>query len=259
MENPVPKIIGIIPARMQASRFYGKPLHPILGRTMIEHVYHRAKLFGGFDGLFLATCDQEIADAGEKMGVPVIMTADTHTRALDRVAEAAGKCGIELADDDIVINVQGDEPMMHPDMIKASFQPLLEDPEAVCTMLGMEIRDEQQYLDPNAVKLVANLNGDVLYTSRAPIPYCKTFSPELGAIRIYGIFAFRWHFMKTFTNMDESPLELVEACDSNRVMDNGYKQKVALYPWCESYAVDTPEDAARVEDHMKNDPLWGTY
>lgn len=226
---------------------------------MIEHVYHRAKLFGGFDDLFLATCDTEIADAGAQMGAPVVMTANTHTRALDRVAEAAGKCGIDLADDDIIVNVQGDEPMMHPDMIEASFQPLLKDEAADCTMLAMEIHDEEQYLDPNALKIVANMDGDVLYTSRSPIPYCKVFAPELGAMRIYGLFAFRWHFLQTFTNMAESPLELAEACDSNRVMDNGYKQKIALYPWCPSYSVDELEDIKRVEKHMEQDPLWGKY
>ena len=255
----MPKIIGIVPARMQASRFPGKPLFPILGRSLVEHVYQRAKQFDRFDGLFLATCDQEIADAAAGFGAPVIMTSDKHTRALDRVAEAAEKCGIELAPDDIVINVQGDEPMMEPGMIEASYQPLLEDPKADCTLLAMDIRDEETYLDPNALKVVWNLKGDVLYTSRSPIPYCKEFSPELGAVRIYGIFAFRWHFLQTFTAMEESPLELAEACDSNRVMDNGYKQKIAPYPWCPSYSVDTPEDAARVEQHLDEDPLWGTY
>ncbi len=253
------KKIGIIPARMKASRFPGKPLFPILGRSMIEHVYCRAKLCNDLDYLVLATCDEEIAQEGQRLGVPVVMTADTHTRALDRMAEAATKLGFDVADDDIIINVQGDEPMLHPDMITRSFEPLLEDEEAVCTMLGMDIGEEQQYLDPNAVKVVANMNNDVLYTSRAPIPYCKEFSPEVGAKRIYGIFAFRMHFLQTFTAMDESPLELVEACDSNRVMDNSYKQKLAMYPWCKSYAVDAREDIDRVEAAMKDDPLWGTY
>lgn len=255
----MPKIIGIVPARMKASRFPGKPLFKILGRPLVEHVYQRAKKFDEFDGLFLATCDQEIADAAKEFGAPVIMTADTHTRALDRVAEAAANCGIDLAPDDIVINVQGDEPMMQPDMIEASYRPLLDDPKADCTLLAMAIRDEETYRDPNALKVVWNLRGDVLYTSRTPIPYCKEFTPELGAVRIYGIFAFRWHFLQTFTNLPESPLELVEACDSNRIMDNGYIQKVAHYPWRKSYSVDSREDAARVEAAMKEDPLWGTY
>ena len=109
------RIIGIVPARMGSSRFPGKPLHPILGRPMVEHVFRRAQLFPNWDDLVLATCDEEIARFGASKGFPVVMTSDRHTRALDRVAEAASKCGIKLAPDDIIVNVQGDEPMMHPD------------------------------------------------------------------------------------------------------------------------------------------------
>jgi len=253
------KIIGVVPARMASSRFYGKPLHPICGMPMVEHVFRRAALFPRWEALYLATCDQEIAALGESRGWPVLMTSDKHTRALDRVAEAAEKCGQVLAADDIVVCVQGDEPMLHPDMIAASIRPLEEDAEALCTVLAMHIVEESLFLNPDIVKVVHDMKGNVLYTSRSPVPYCEKFTPELGARRIHGIFAFRWHFLKTFTSLPESPLELVESCDSNRIPDNGYRQKVAPYPFRPSFSVDRPADIELVEAHMRQDPLFGQY
>jgi 3-deoxy-manno-octulosonate cytidylyltransferase (CMP-KDO synthetase) len=253
------KIVGVVPARMASSRFPGKPLHPILGRPMLEHVFCRARLFPDWSALVVATCDAEIAAFAQSKAWAVVMTADTHTRALDRVAEAAGKLGVALEPNDIVVNVQGDEPMVHPDMIAASIRPLLEDPTANCTLLAMEIVEEKVYRNPDALKVVHDLAGNILYTSRSPIPHCKVFSPAVGARRIYGIFAFRWHFLQTFTRIAESPLEIAESCDSNRIFDNGYRQKIAPFPYRPSYSVDNPSDTAVVEAHLGNDPLWGTY
>jgi 3-deoxy-manno-octulosonate cytidylyltransferase (CMP-KDO synthetase) len=253
------KIIGLIPARMAASRFPGKPLHPILGRPMVEHVYERAKLFPRWDALAICTCDEEIRRFAESKGYPVIMTSDTHTRALDRVAEAATKCGIDIADDTIVLNVQGDEPMMHPDMIAATIKPMEDNAAVRGTMLAMDIIDEEQYRNPDTVKLIHDLDGRVLYTSRAPVPYCKAFSPALGAQRIYGIFGFRWEFLRLFTSLAPSPLEIKEACDSNRLYDYGYHQYIAPYPFRPSYSVDSPQDIGTVERAMEQDPLWGQY
>jgi 3-deoxy-manno-octulosonate cytidylyltransferase (CMP-KDO synthetase) len=253
------KIIGVIPARMGSSRFYGKPLYPICGMPMVEHVFRRASLFSRWDGLYLATCDEEIAALGEARGWPVLITSDKHTRALDRVAEAAGKCGQELGADDIVVCVQGDEPMLQPDMIATTIRPLEEDAEALCTVLAMHIADENLFLNPDTVKIVHDLKGNVLYTSRSPVPYCEKFTAELGARRIYGVFAFRWHFLKTFTSLPESPLELVESCDSNRIPDNGYRQKIAPYPFRPSFSVDRPADIDLVEEHIRQDPLFGQY
>lgn len=253
------KIIGVVPARMAASRFPGKPMVPICGRPMIEHCFLRAARFTRWDGLFLATCDREIADFGEAKGWPVIWTKDTHTRALDRVAEAAQKCGIPLGEADAVVCVQGDEPMLHPDMIEAVVRPMDEDFGVVGTVLAVHITDEAMFRNPDIVKLVHDRHGDVLYTSRSPIPYCKTFTADLGAQRIGGIFGFRWHFLKWFNAQPESPLEIQEACDSNRICDNGYRQRVAPYPARPYFSVDSPADAALVEAHMRADPLWGTY
>lgn len=228
---------------------------------MIEHVVERAKLFSDWDGLFLATCDEEIATFGESRSYPVIMTSDKHTRCLDRIAEAAEKCGLDIEDDDIVVCVQGDEPMLRPDMIDAVVKPMLEDAAIPGTVLAMDIGSEDMFRNPDTVKIVHDVKGDVLYTSRAPIPHCKEgeFSESLGAKRIYGIFAFRWRFLKWFTEQEESPLEQAEQCDSNRICDNGGGQRIAPYPYIPSFSVDSPSDIGLVEGEMENDPYWGKY
>jgi len=254
------KKIGIIPARMAASRFPGKPLYPICGMAMLEHVYYRAKMYAHWDGLFLATCDEEIVEYGKKHNIPTLMTSDSHTRALDRVAEAASTCGLPLADSDIVVCVQGDEPMMKPDMIDAVVSPILNETDVQGTVLGMEITSEEIFNNPDTVKIIHDIKGDVTYTSRSPIPYCKKFPPtNYLPRRIYGIFAFKWNFLQTFTQMDQSPLELAEACDSNRIFDNSYRQRVAPYPYCPSFSVDSPSDINLVEQYMQKDKLYEMY
>jgi len=253
------KIIGIIPVRMGSGRFPGKPLFEIAGMSMLEHVWHRAKLFHKWDELVVATCDLEIKYFADSKNIPCVMTSDKHVRALDRVAETIENSDFELGEDDIVLNVQGDEPMMHPEMIAATVRPMLDDPSVDGVVLAMPIIDEEQFYDPNTLKIIHNIKGDILYTSRAPIPYCKEWSLDVNAKRIVGIFGFRWSLLKKFTEMPESPLELIEACDSNRLYDNGLTQRVALYPYVDSFAVDTPEDAVKVEKYIRNDPYFGKY
>jgi 3-deoxy-manno-octulosonate cytidylyltransferase (CMP-KDO synthetase) len=253
------KIIGLIPARMKASRFPGKPLFPIHGRAMVEHVWHRAAMYSKWDKLAICTCDAEIEAFGKDKNFPVIMTSDTHVRALDRVAEAAGKCGTSVEANDIVVCVQGDEPMMRPDMIDAVCKPLQENADVNGTVLGMHVADEEIFRNPDTVKIVHDIHGDVLYTSRSPIPYGKVFSAEMGARRIYGILAFRWHFLQTFLKLKPTPLELQEACDSNRICGSGLKQRVAFYPNTPSFSVDSPSDRELVEREILKDPLWGKY
>jgi 3-deoxy-manno-octulosonate cytidylyltransferase (CMP-KDO synthetase) len=254
------KTVGIVPARMAASRFPGKPLFPILGRPMVEHVFCRASLYEGWDELVLATCDPEIEQFARSKGYPVVMTGSHHTRALDRVAEAATKLAEPLAGDDIVVCVQGDEPMMAPDMMDAVVSPLKRNPEIPCTVLAMHITEEDIWRNPDTVKLIYNARGEVLYTSRMPLPYCKgRFTPELDARRIYGIFAFRWRYLDAFTRHPETRLELLEACDSNRILDMSFRQYIAPYPSVKSYSVDSPEDIGLVESHMQADPWWGKY
>ena len=254
------KKIGIIPARMAASRFPGKPLVSISGMSMIEHVYHRARLFKDWDALVLATCDEELREYATSIGIDVVMTGNHHTRALDRVAEAATKLDLSLDRDDIVVCVQGDEPMMRPDMIDAVMAPLLEDPVKVCTVLAMHVVDEDLWKNPDTVKVIHNASGEVLYTSRSPVPWAKNgFSSELGARRIYGILAFRWAHLQAFTSQAETRLEQLEACDSNRILDMGFAQHIAPYPFVPSFSVDSPSDIALVERHLKGDPIFPQY
>lgn len=254
------KIYGFIPARMAASRFPGKPLAKICGRAMIEHVIARARLYENWAGLFLTTCDVEIEEYGREAGFPVIMTRPDHTRCLDRVAEAAGKCEERIEEEDIVVCVQGDEPMLHPGMIEAVIKSMAEDPEIPGTILAMEIVDAEQFENPDIVKIISNEHNEVLYTSRAPIPYCQSgFGKELGALRVGGIFGFRYWYLQDFVKMPEGRLERLESCDSNRILDSKNRQYIAPYPYKPYYSVDSPEDIARVEEHMVKDEYWGKY
>ncbi|MBT5048652.1 MAG: 3-deoxy-manno-octulosonate cytidylyltransferase [Rhodospirillaceae bacterium] len=253
------KTIGIVPARMGSSRFPGKPLFPICGKPMVEHVFARAKLSWDWDELCIATCDAEIRDFAEDRGFPVVMTADTHTRALDRVAEAYEVISDTTDDHDIVVCVQGDEPLLAGDTISAVINPFHEDDTVEGTMLAVPITDEALFRNPDIVKIVHDVRGNVLYTSRQPIPHCETFSADLGAKRVGGIFGFRWHFLKWFTALQESPLEQAESCDSNRICDNGRFQRLAPIAARPYYSVDSPEDVKLVEDAITEDPLWGQY
>ncbi|MDA7586521.1 3-deoxy-manno-octulosonate cytidylyltransferase [Alphaproteobacteria bacterium] len=253
------KIIGVIPARMAASRFPGKPLHKIHGKAMIEHVYLRAQLFKDWDKLVIATCDEEIKNFAESKSFPVVTTGDHHTRALDRVAEAVENLS-GAADNDIIICVQGDEPMMRPDMLDAVVSPLLADETIPCTVLAMHITDNKLWLNPDTVKIIHNDKGEVLYTSRSPVPYCKEgFSEKLMARRIYGILAFRWKYLREFTAASETRLELLEACDSNRILDMRFKQYIAPYPSIQSFSVDSLSDVELVKSHILDDGITNLY
>ena len=251
--------IGIIPARMGASRFPGKPLYPIAGKPMLEHVYERAKLAWDWDVLCIATCDEEIREFADSRGYPVVMTSDTHNRALDRVAEAYTIIADTELGEDIVVCVQGDEPLLAADTISAVIEPFRKDSSVDGTMLAVPITEESLYRNPDIVKIIHDISGNVIYTSRNPVPYCKEFSPELGALRVGGIFGFRWHFLKWFTELPESPLEKVESCDSNRIPDNGRFQRLAPIAARPYFSVDSPEDIALVEGALPSDPLWGKY
>ncbi len=245
------RIFGFIPARMAASRFPDKPLKKILGIPMIEHVYERSKLFKDWENLFLTTPDNEIKKFCDTKKIPVIMTSKKHKRCLDRVYEAASKVkGIKNTD--IIVCVQGDEPMMKTEMIKNVLKPIYKDKKINATVLAMDIIDEGQFNDVNAVKIVHKISGEVLYTSRAPVPYAKNFSKKTQAKRIYGIFAFRWNALKKFYFTKPSFLEISESCDSNRICDNHGGQFIARQKYEDSFSVDTEKDLKKVEKYLKN-------
>lgn len=254
------RVIGVVPARMAASRFPGKPLAPILGRPMLEHVFERARLYEGWDELVLATCDEEIRRFGENTNYHTIMTGEHHVRALDRVAEAVTLLPETVRDTDVVVCVQGDEPLLHPDMIAAVVDPILAEPSVPATVLAVHVTEESVWLNPDTVKVAHNAAGEILYTSRAPIPWSKDgFSSELKARRVSGIFAFQWKYLEAFTNHPETRLEQLEACDSNRILDMPFRQVLAPYPAVKLYSVDSPSDIELVETAMSEDPLYGRY
>ena len=145
---------------MAASRFPGKPLYPICGMPMIQHVILRAKMYDNWDGLFLTTCDKEIKEFGESIGIEVIMTSSEHTRALDRIVEAVTNSKKNIQNHDIILNVQGDEPMLHPDMIAKAVNPMLHD-DVKGTVLAMEIVNEEQYLEPDILKIIHDIKGNI--------------------------------------------------------------------------------------------------
>ena len=147
------KAIGIIPARMSASRFYGKPLHPILGIPMLEHVFIRAKMYKKWRDLVVATCDKEIKSFCERKGFPVVMTSSSHRRALDRVAEASNKLSSQISINNLVVCVQGDEPMLEPGMISKLIVPFKKNKSIASTVLAMHITEESIWRNPDTVKL----------------------------------------------------------------------------------------------------------
>ena len=246
-------VVGIIPVRMAASRFPGKPLALIHGRPMVEHVFRRAWMSKTMNEVVVATCDEAIRQAVEYFGGAVIMTADTHVRATDRIAEAARKL-----EADVVVNIQGDEPMLHPEMLDLLCAPLLEDPTLPCSNLMMPIDDETDFHDPNQVKVVCNQRQEALYMSREPIPTTRYLGFDVQKWKQLGLIAFTKDFLLTFAQLPPTPLEQAESVDMMRAIEHGYRVKMVASPHV-TYAVDTPEDLARVEEMMAYDELLTQY
>ena len=248
------KIIVIIPARMSASRFPGKPLAPILGLPMIEHVRRRTLMCELVDETIVATCDVEIKEVVEKAGGRVIMTAASHERCTDRVAEAAE--GLEY---DIVINVQGDEPLVLPEMMDKVVRPLLVDKELPCVNLVTRIVDQEEFENPNVPKVVTNRFGDLLYISREPIPSRKKVnSNNYIRLKQLGIIAFRKEFLLKFTQLEPTPLERIESVDMMRAVEHGYRVRIVETDG-RMIGVDIPGDIKLVEEVLSSDPLVKKY
>jgi 3-deoxy-manno-octulosonate cytidylyltransferase (CMP-KDO synthetase) len=248
------RIVAAIPARMGSSRFPGKPLTPIAGLPMIEHVRRRVARCAALHGVYVATCDREIADAVEALGGRVVMTSPDHERASDRVAELAG-----VIDADIYVMVQGDEPLVVPDMIDLALEPLLRDPSVVCSNLAARIETEEEFLDRNTVKVVMAANGDALYFSREPIPtrWRAPFA-DLAAYKQVCVIPFRRSFLQTYTSLPQTPLEIAESVDMLRALEHGFPVRLVVSPFA-TQAVDHPDDVRRVEALLRADPLFPQY
>jgi 3-deoxy-manno-octulosonate cytidylyltransferase (CMP-KDO synthetase) len=242
-------ILALIPARMGSSRFPGKPMAPLLGKPMIGHVYERVAGNPLLTATAVATCDREIAEYIESLGGRAIMTSTQHERASDRCAEALQT--IEREDGrtyDIVVMVQGDEPMTHPGMISEAVEPMIRDASIRVTNLLGEIKSVEEFEDRNCIKVVCDLAGNALYFSREPIPTrCKTGKVPMG--KQVCIIPFRRDFLLEYTQLAPTPLEIAESVDMMRILEHG--MKVRMIPTRhDTHAVDTPADLERVERLM---------
>jgi 3-deoxy-manno-octulosonate cytidylyltransferase (CMP-KDO synthetase) len=246
------RTIAVIPARMGSSRFPGKPLARIAGRPMIEHVYRATAACALLDDVVIATCDDAIAQAAQAFGARVCRTSSAHERASDRVAEA---CRNETAD--IVVMVQGDEPMIRPEMINASATGLLDDPSAVCVNLMAPIRSEEELRDANTIKVVVDHQGQALYFSRVPIPSVaiKPFDTAHSFKQVC-VISFRRSTLLEFATLPQGPLEQAESVDMLRFLEHGIAVRMVRTD-IETQAVDTPADLARVEALLANQSVAG--
>ena len=252
-------IIGIIPARMASTRFPGKPLAKILGTPMLGHIYFRSQMSSILNDLYVATCDQEVAEYVQSIGGKAVMTADTHERASDRTAEAMLKIETETGKRiDIVVMIQGDEPMVYPEMIDKAVQPLIDDNNIFASNLMAPLKTRQEHDDPNEVKVVVDKKGFALYFSREPIPSWKKGAESLPMLKQVCIIPFLRDFLITFNELEPTPLEIIESVDMLRILEYGYKVKM-IYTENGTYSVDTIDDLRRVEKLMKNDPLLKQY
>jgi 3-deoxy-manno-octulosonate cytidylyltransferase (CMP-KDO synthetase) len=248
------KAVGVIPARLGSSRFPGKPLALLLGRTMIEHVYRRTALSASLADTCVATCDNEIREAVEAFGGRAVMTSDSHQRAADRAAEAARHLDAEL-----VVMVQGDEPMTTPDMIDAAVAPFQDDRALQCVNLAKRIDHEAEFDDPNTIKVVMDRDWNALCFSREPIPTRRQVGfAQIRAYKQVCIIPFRRGALLRFAELAPTPLEIAEAIDMMRFLENGIPVRMVETDR-HTHAVDTPEDLALVESLMRDDPLVGTY
>lgn len=247
------KVAAVIPARMGSTRYPGKPLCDIYGMTMIEHVYRRTRMSERVDEMYIATPDAEIRDEAESFGGDVIMTGQ-HPRATDRVAEAA-----ESLDADVVVVMQGDEPLVYPDMIDAAIEPVIEEENVRVTNLAKPIPNEAEYGDPNNVKVVVDGDWNALYFSRAPIPYLHDL--EFSEAPVYHqvcVIPFEREHLFEFISMDETALERTESVDMLRLLENGHDVRL-VETERQTYPVDTPADHDKVNKMMDNDELFEKY
>ena len=252
-------IIGIIPARMASSRLPNKPMVEILGMPMIGHCYKRSKMSDLLDEVYVATCDKEIVDYVNGIGGKAVMTADTHERASDRTAEALLKIEKSTGKKvDIVVMLQGDEPMITPEMIQGAVKPLINDQNIKISNLYATINTVAEFEDPNEVKVVVDKEEYAMYFSREPIPSRKKGILDVPMYKQVCIIPFDRDFLLQYNDMEQTPLEIIESVDMMRILENGMKVKM-IFTEQESYAVDTQEDLDNVIVKMKSDTLISRY
>lgn len=246
--------IAIIPARMGSTRFPGKPLAPLLSRTMLEHVYKRVAMSQSLAATYIATCDEAIRQVATRFGAPVIMTSDRHERASDRVAEAAAQ-----VEGDLIVMVQGDEPMVHPEMIDAAIAPFHRDRQLACVNLTRRIDNEDDFRSPNTIKVVMDCQGNALFMTRQPVPTVSSagFAATVAYKQVC-IIPFTRACLEAYSRMPPTPLERLESIDMLRLMEHGYRVRMIETSY-DTQAVDTEADLVRVAGLLANDPLIKQY
>jgi 3-deoxy-manno-octulosonate cytidylyltransferase (CMP-KDO synthetase) len=252
-------IIAIIPARMASSRFPNKPMVKILSMPMIGHVYYRSKMCTCLSDVWVATCDQEIMDYVRSIGGKAVMTADTHQRASDRAAEALLEIEKVTGNAiDFVAMIQGDEPMLNPQMIDELIVPIQNDPGLQITNLITKISSLEEFENANVVKVVLDQQDFVLYFSREPIPSRKKYSGDVPMWKQLGLILFSRKALLDYTQMNPTPLEIIESVDMNRFLEHGVKIKMVPTDH-RIFGIDVPEDLKIVESLLRKDPLTEKY
>jgi 3-deoxy-manno-octulosonate cytidylyltransferase (CMP-KDO synthetase) len=233
------KIIAFIPSRYESTRFPGKPLAPIAGKPMIQHVYEKAKACPEISDVFVATDDERIAQCVRGFGGLTVMTSRDHFSGTDRIAEAASLKDLE--DEDLVINIQGDQPTFDPLCLPYLIRPLVKDASLPMSTLVFKITDDREVQDIKNVKTVWDKEGFALFFSRAPIPHYRDSGSEKIYYKHLGFYAYRRKFLKTFASLPLGEWESAEKLEQLRALEYGYKIKIVESP-SDSYEVDTPSD-----------------
>lgn len=243
------KFIGIIPARYASTRFPGKPLAMLGGRTVIQRVYEQAAAV--LEEAYVATDDKRIFKAVEEFGGRVVMTRQDHKSGTDRIEEAAEKIGTQA---DVIINIQGDEPFIQKSQIE-TLKSLFENSETQIGTLGKKFESIEAATNPNSPKIVTDKNGFALYFSRSVIPYIRgkeqtEWLQHFPFLKHLGLYAYRRDVLRQITQLPQSPLELAESLEQLRWLENGYRIRVGLTD-VETVGIDTPEDLRRAEEFIK--------
>ncbi|KAI0524759.1 hypothetical protein KFK09_004144 [Dendrobium nobile] len=242
------RVVGIIPARFASSRFQGKPLVHILGKPMIQRTWERAKMASTLDHVVVATDDEAIAKCCRGFGADVVMTSEACKNGTERCNEALEKLG---KDYDVVVNIQGDEPLIDPEIIDGIVKSLQESPDAVFSTAVTSLKPDDG-TDPNRVKCIVDNNGYAIYFSRGLIPYNKSgkVNPQFPYLLHLGIQSFDAKFLKIYPKLAPTPLQLEEDLEQLKVLENGYKMKVIKVDH-DAHGVDIPEDVQKIEALMR--------
>lgn len=239
------KIITFIPSRYDSRRFPGKPLALIAGKPMIQYVYQRAMSCPEISGVFVATDDERISQCVQGFGGKAVMTGREHPTGTDRIAEAVQKMKVKR--DDLIVNIQGDQPIFHPSAITDLVTPLREDPDVLMSTLKYRISDEREIENTNHVKVVTDREGFALFFSRAPIPFFRNTRSNRIYYKHLGFYAYRRDFLTKFSSLPVAELESIEKLEQLRVLESGFRIKVVETTF-DSVEVDTPEDIKKVEE-----------